>query len=83
MHTFESILAFKMASLSGTITDSIVIVEDVTDSTELLPLEHSSSAVWKHLGFPSKDGRIVENDKKNDGKFIARFVDVTIHMLAI
>jgi len=48
-----------------------------------VPLEHSSSAMWKHFGFPSKDGRIVESDKRNDGEFIVRFLDVTIHILAI
>ena len=36
----------------------------VTESTELLPLEHSTSIVWKYFGFPSKDGKITETDKK-------------------
>ena len=41
-----------------------IALRECTDSTELLPLEHSTSAVWKFFGFPSEDGRIVETDKK-------------------
>ena len=33
---------------------------------ELLPLEGSTSAVWKHFGFPSKDGIIIVEKKKRD-----------------
>ena len=33
---------------------------------ELLPLEGSSSAVWNHFGFPSKDGRIIQEKKKRN-----------------
>ena len=36
----------------------------VEDSLELLPLENSTSPVWKFFGFPSHDGKIIENDKK-------------------
>ena len=35
-----------------------------TNTQELLPLEGSSSAVWRHFGFPSKDGKIVAEKKK-------------------
>ncbi len=31
---------------------------------EFLPMEGSTSAVWKHFGFPAKDGGYVESDKK-------------------
>ena len=34
------------------------------DLATLLPLENSTSVVWKHFGFPSKDGRMTEPDKK-------------------
>ncbi len=29
-----------------------------------LPLEGSKSDIWKHFGFPAKDGKFVEHDKK-------------------
>ena len=35
-----------------------------TSTSELLPLEGSSSAVWKYFGFPSKDGKITVEKKK-------------------
>ena len=35
-----------------------------TSEQELLPLEGSSSGVWKHFGFPSKEGKIVVEKKK-------------------
>ena len=31
---------------------------------ELLPLEGSTSEVWKHFGFPGRNGKFVETDKK-------------------
>ena len=38
---------------------------EVSESTvELLPLEGSTSEVWKHFGFPGKNGKFVETDKK-------------------
>lgn len=36
----------------------------MSTETELLPLEGSKSSVWKHFGFPFKDGQIIEKDKK-------------------
>ena len=36
----------------------------VEDQLELLPLENSTSPVWKFFGFPSHDGKMVERDKK-------------------
>ena len=36
----------------------------VEDQLELLPLENSTSLVWKFFGFPSRDGKMVERDKK-------------------
>ena len=33
-------------------------------STELLPLEGATSKVLEHFGFPAKDGKILEPDKK-------------------
>ena len=35
-----------------------------TSNIELCPLEGCSSAVWKYFGFPSRDGKFVEPDKK-------------------
>ena len=34
------------------------------DRTELLPLEGCSSAIWKYFGFPSRDGKFLEPDKR-------------------
>ena len=34
------------------------------ESAGLLPLEHSTGVVWKFFGFPSRDGKIIETDKK-------------------
>ena len=31
---------------------------------EVLPLEGSKSVVWKHFGFPAKDGHIIEEKKE-------------------
>ena len=72
-----------MTLQSGTVTD--LIMEDITDSIELLPLEHSTSAVWKHSDFPVKTEELLIVTKRNNGEFTgnARFVDVTIHMLAM
>ena len=36
----------------------------VEDPLELLPLESSTSPVWKFFGFPSCDGKVLESDKK-------------------
>lgn len=35
-----------------------------TSTRELLPLEGSTSAVWKHFGFPAKEGKILIDKKK-------------------
>ena len=35
----------------------------VQATKELLQLEKATSAVWKHFGFPSKDGKIVQEEK--------------------
>ena len=37
---------------------------NVEDPLELLPLESSTSPVWKFFGFPSCDGKVLESDKK-------------------
>ena len=36
----------------------------IAATQELLPYEGSTSSVWKHFGFPSKDGKIIV-EKKN------------------
>ena len=36
----------------------------VEDPLELLPLESSTSPVLKFFGFPSRDGKVLESDKK-------------------
>ena len=40
----------------------VEVVDDVTDA--LLPLEGSTSEVWKHFGFPAKNGKYINGDKK-------------------
>ena len=42
------------------------VMDEVTDS--LLPLEGSTSEVWKHFRFPAKNGKYVEGDKKKRTK---------------
>ena len=39
-------------------------VKIVEDATDLLSLEGSTSEVWKHFGFPAKNGKYIEADKK-------------------
>ena len=58
-----------------------VAADEVSETTELLPLEHSTSTVWKFIGFPSKDGKMLRATKRNSGEFNASFVDATIRML--
>ena len=41
-------------------------------STELLPLEGSKSAVWNHFGFPAKDGKFVEPDKRKQNFVVCK-----------
>ena len=36
----------------------------VEDPLELLPLENSTSPVWKFFGFPGRDGKMIKSDKK-------------------
>ena len=36
----------------------------VKDLLELVPLESSTSPIWKFFGFPSRDGKVLESDKK-------------------
>ena len=42
----------------------------VEDPLELLPLESSTSPVWKFFGFPSCDGKVLESDKKKQKCFM-------------
>jgi len=35
-----------------------------TQSSDLLPLEGAKSGVWSYFGFPAKEGKFVESDKK-------------------
>ena len=37
-------------------------------STELIPLEGATSAVWKYFGFPAKNGKFIQPDKKKRNK---------------
>ena len=55
----------------------------VEDPLELLPLENSTSPVWKFFGFPSRDGKIIESDKKKRGMFFVNCVNTIIPMLEI
>ena len=36
----------------------------MSETTELLPLEGATSKVWEYFGFPAKDGKILEANKK-------------------
>ena len=45
----------------------------MSQAKELLPLEGSKSEIWKHFGFPSKDGKFVQPDKKVEKKYFAEF----------
>ena len=36
----------------------------MSQEKKLLPLEGCKSEVWKHFGFPAKDGKFIEPDKK-------------------
>ena len=38
--------------------------------------EASTSPVWKYFGFPSKDGQIIEQDKRKEVKCIASYMHV-------
>ena len=41
---------------------------DDREATQLLPLEGSTSEVWKHFGFPAKNGKHIEPDKRKRTK---------------
>ena len=40
--------------------------------TDLLPLEGSKSDVWKHFGFPARDGKFLQPDKKSRKEVICK-----------
>jgi hypothetical protein len=44
----------------------------MSESKELLPLEGSKSEIWKHFGFPAKDGKFIEPIKKNRKEVFCR-----------
>ena len=69
------ITRLKMASHAS------VIVDD--DSPELSPLENSTSTVWKFFGFPSRDGKIIESDKKKRKRVFVNYVNAIIPTLEI
>ena len=52
--------------MATTRASCVEVVDDVTDS--LLPLEGSTSEVWKHFGFPAKNGKYIKGDKKKRTK---------------
>ena len=45
-----------------------------------MPLEASTSPVWKYFGFPSKDGQIIEQDKRKEVRCIASYMYVPISL---
>ena len=55
----------------------------VEDLLELLPLENSMNPVWKFFGFPSRDGKIIESDKRSESVFIVNCVNAITPMLEI
>ena len=59
-----------------------MVLRECTDSTELLPLEHSTSAVWKFLAFQVKMGGLLKQTKRKESGFIVNSVDVIIRTLA-
>ena len=44
--------------------ESLEVSSSASSNIELLPLEGCSSVVWKYFGFPSRDGKFLELDKK-------------------
>jgi len=54
LHAYTLDLA-KMATSSSACADSV---------EEFLPLEGAVSAVWKFFGFPARNGKIPEPDKR-------------------
>ena len=55
----------------------------VEDLLELLPLENSTSPVWKFIGFPGHDGKIIESYKKLKAFFVNCVMRLRIRMLEI
>ena len=55
----------------------------VEDQLELLPLENSTSLVWKFFGFPSHDGKMIERDKKKRKRVFVNYVNAIIRMWEI
>ena len=51
-------------------------VDDPTDS--LLPLEGSTSEVWKYFGFPAKNGKYIEGDKKKRTKVCCKLCNKSL-----
>ena len=42
---------------------------------ELLPLKSSTSPVWKFFGFPSRDGNVLESDKKKQKRLFCKLCE--------
>ena len=58
-------------------TSDVEVVDDA-DELCLLPLEGSTSEVWKHFGFPAKNGKYIEMDKKKQTKVCCKLCKKTI-----
>ena len=58
----------KMATTHA--SNCVKIVDNATES--LLPLKGSTSKVWKHFGFPAKNGKYIEADKKKRAKICCK-----------
>ena len=50
--------------LTSVILAELLYLTLMSQAKELLPLEGSKSEIWKHFGFPAKDGKFVQPDKK-------------------
>lgn len=54
--------------MATTRASGCVEIGDDATADSLLPLEGSTSEVWKHFGFPAKNGKYIEADKKKRTK---------------
>ena len=57
--------------------------QSTTSDCELLQLDKATSAVWHYFGFPAREGKFIEPDKKKEIGCAVNFVHGTFHMLKI
>ena len=62
--------------MATTCASCVEVVDDVTNS--LLPLEGSTSEVWKHFSFAAKNGKYIEDDKKKRTKVCCKLCNKSL-----